>query len=73
MFPPLCYIDVSNGLTDKRSEAELRSILTQEEYNMIVKSEQDVVSEVKLKSKFAEVFKNTKAKLGKVLVGMVSE
>ncbi|WP_066506334.1 stage II sporulation protein R [Abyssisolibacter fermentans] len=69
MFPPLCYIDVSNGLTDKRSEAELKSILTQEEYNMIVKSENYVQSEVKLKSKVVEILEETKIKLANVLVG----
>ncbi|WDV46019.1 stage II sporulation protein R [Clostridiaceae bacterium M8S5] len=68
MFPPLCYIDVSNGLTDRRSHAELKSVLTQEEYNKIVKTE-GVNSDIKLKSKVAEILEETKIKLANVFIG----
>lgn len=36
MFPPLCFIDITHGITDDVTEEELRKVLNEEEYNSIL-------------------------------------
>ena len=35
MFPPLCFVDEQKGIIDKETDARLREVLTEEEYEMI--------------------------------------
>ncbi|OPJ54808.1 stage II sporulation protein R [Alkalithermobacter paradoxus] len=51
MFPPLCFIDINRGITDKKTEENLKNVLSEEEYNMIVVD----TNEVKLKFKIVEI------------------
>lgn len=65
MFPPLCYVDVAHGLTDAKTEEELRKILNEEEYNMITSAKNEENSVV-LKFKIVEMFQNSK--IGKLFI-----
>jgi len=35
MFPPLCFVDETKGIIDKETDAKLREVLTEEEYEKI--------------------------------------
>ncbi len=56
MFPPLCFVDINHGITDKKTEKNLRKVLTKEEYNMIIAENE----EVKLKFKVVELVEKVK-------------
>ncbi|WP_425446251.1 stage II sporulation protein R [Dethiothermospora halolimnae] len=64
MFPPLCFVDVTNGLTDEKTESELKEVLTEEEYNMIKTAKSKEDTDVKLKFKLVEILEKGKIKLG---------
>lgn len=36
MFPPLCFIDITRGITSADTESELKSVLSDEEYDSIL-------------------------------------
>lgn len=56
MFPPLCFVDMSNG-NAANVEEDLREVLSEEEVNMIL-AEKD--PPIILKSKIAELLEKTK-------------
>ncbi|MCT4593726.1 MAG: stage II sporulation protein R [Anaeromicrobium sp.] len=67
LFPPLCFIDMENGLTDERTKEEMKSVLTKEEFNMIyTKKNQELP--LKLKFKIVEVIESAKEKINNKLV-----
>ncbi len=69
LFPPLCFIDINNGLTDQKTKEELRGVLSEDEFHMINSAAQNGELPIKLKFKIVEVLENSKWKLGK-LVGL---
>ena len=68
MFPPLCFIDITNGLTNDRSGEELKSILSEDEYNMIVTAKSEEEVPLKLKFKVVEIFEKGKIHFAKMFV-----
>lgn len=58
MFPPLCFVDINHGITNDKTEKNLRKVLTKEEYKMILVDNK----EVKLKFKIVEVLEKIKNK-----------
>jgi len=36
MFPPLCFVDITRGITDDETEARLKEVLSEGEYNAIL-------------------------------------
>ncbi|QXM06783.1 stage II sporulation protein R [Crassaminicella indica] len=69
LFPPLCFIDMKNGLTDERTKKEMMNVLTEEEFKMISTASRDGNIPIKLKFKVVEILEQAKLKLNKV-VGM---
>ncbi len=69
MFPPLCFVDITHGLTRDRADEELKEVLSNNEYDMIrsAKNEDDIP--MKLKFKIVEIFEDTKIKFAKAFVG----
>ncbi|SDK86398.1 stage II sporulation protein R [Natronincola ferrireducens] len=57
MFPPLCFVDVKNGLTDAKTQQELKNTLSEEEYTLLYTVSNDGELPLQLKSKIAEVFR----------------
>lgn len=51
MFPPLCFVDASYGKVSDEGKDQLKHILTDEEYSVVVtsKTEEAFIPEVKLK------------------------
>ncbi|MCT4607124.1 MAG: stage II sporulation protein R [Marinisporobacter sp.] len=69
LFPPLCFIDMKNGLTDERTKKEMMNVLTEEEFKMISTASSEGKIPIKLKFKVVEILEEAKLKLNKV-VGM---
>ena len=55
MFPPLCFVDENNGVIDKETDEKLRSVLTEEEYNLIAEDNIEKTKDVKMKFKIVEI------------------
>ena len=55
MFPPLCFVDENNGVIDKETDEKLRSVLTDEEYNLIAEDNIEKTKDVKMKFKIVEI------------------
>lgn len=55
MFPPLCFVDENNGVIDKETDEKLRSVLTEEEYNLISEDNIEKTKDVKMKFKIVEI------------------
>lgn len=64
MFPPLCFVDVKNGLTDEKTQQELKNTLTEEEYRLFYTATKEEELPLQLKSKIIEVFQVSKSKFG---------
>lgn len=66
MFPPLCFIDMTNGLTSSKTKTQLANVLTKEEYNMITKAKDENEVPLKLKFKIVEIFEKSKMQFAKM-------
>lgn len=66
LFPPLCFIDMEKGLTDENTKAEMKSVLTEDEFNMIYTKKEEELP-LKLKFKIVEVIESTKEKINQRL------
>lgn len=58
LFPPLCFVDVTQGEIESEAQQELANVLTAEEYDLVTKSDKDVT--VKAKFKIVELWQNMK-------------
>ena len=68
LFPPLCFIDVKQGLTDEKTKDKLQEVLSEEEYNMISNAASDQGQfPIKLKFKIVEILEESKWKLSKII------
>lgn len=54
LFPPLCFVDISSGIIDEKSEEELKENLSNEEFAIITSNSE----EIKLKFKLVELLSN---------------
>ncbi|MCT4596718.1 MAG: stage II sporulation protein R [Vallitalea sp.] len=54
MFPPLCFVDATHGVVPEESKETLKTILTDDEYNSIVMSEEKKDMPIKIKFKIFE-------------------
>ncbi|MDB0440427.1 stage II sporulation protein R [Clostridioides difficile] len=62
MFPPLCFVDESNGVIDKSTDDKLKEVLTDKEYKLIKQDTPKKTSRVKIKFKVIEVVKDLEEK-----------
>ena len=60
MFPPLCFVDKQNNVIDKETDAKLREVLTEEEYELIVEKDNDKVDDLTIKFKIVEIIQKIK-------------
>lgn len=63
MFPPLCFVDASHGVVPDSSKAQLRSSLSDEEYQIVTSNNSNAETDVKFKFKVVEVFQQSKMKI----------
>ncbi|RKD33530.1 stage II sporulation protein R [Thermohalobacter berrensis] len=68
MFPPLCFIDVTHGITNPKVKKELKGLLTDDEYRMIVNAKQGKDVPLKLRFKVVEIIEKSKMKLANMFV-----
>lgn len=58
MFPPLCFVDVSSGIVPDDSKESIKKDLSEEEFSLISKQENN--SEISFKFKLIEMLQNVK-------------
>lgn len=58
MFPPLCFVDETKGIIDKETDAKLREVLTEEEYELISQKTNKEVNRVQFKFKIVEIIQD---------------
>lgn len=58
MFPPLCFVDEQSGVIDEKTDAQLKAVLTEEEYDLVMGKNKKEVNNLKFKFKILEVFQN---------------
>ena len=58
MFPPLCFVDESNNVIDESTDEQMHDILTEDEYDLVVKKEKGEVTQTEFKFKILEVFES---------------
>ena len=58
MFPPLCFVDETKGIIDKETDAKLREVLTEEEYELISQKTNKDVNRVQFKFKIVEIIQD---------------
>ena len=69
LFPPLCFVDATHGTVPDSVKADLKDVLTEEEYKIISSAEDDEDIPVKVKFKVVEFFQESKIKFS----GMISK
>lgn len=55
MFPPLCFVDATYSVVPKESKAQLKQVLTEEEYDSVFS---DKKAEIKIKFKLLDTIKD---------------
>lgn len=55
MFPPLCFVDKSNGVIDKATDKKLKEVLTEDEYKLITQKTEKDMNKMKVKFKVVEI------------------
>lgn len=67
MFPPLCFVDIAQGVVSEKTLEEFKEILDENELELL-KSQKDNEEEiVKIKFKLAEIAKNLNKNLAKII------
>lgn len=57
MFPPLCFVDETYCVVDKKTDKKLKHLLTDEEYNAIVKQKKPVKIKFKIWESIKKLFR----------------
>lgn len=69
LFPPLCFVDASHGTVPDSVKADLKNVLSEEEYNIITSAEEDTDIPIRVRFKVVEFFQASKVKF----TGMLSK
>ena len=56
MFPPLCFVDETYSVVDKKTDKKLKHLLTDEEYDSIVKQKKPVKIKIKIWESIKKLF-----------------
>ena len=62
MFPPLCFVDVTNGVVPQESKEIMKENLSDEEYELVSENN----NEINFKFKIVEMFQNIGIKLAQI-------
>ncbi|AUS97767.1 stage II sporulation protein R [Clostridium thermosuccinogenes] len=63
LFPPLCFVDATHGTVPESVKEELKNVLTEEEYSMVISADADDDIPVKIKFKIVEFFQDSRIKV----------
>jgi len=67
MFPPLCFIDIAHGVVAEETMSELKGVLTEEEYRLLLSSRTEEEVPVKLRFKILEIAKTMNQRIAKIV------
>lgn len=62
LFPPLCFVDATHGTVPDSVKADLKNVLSEEEYNIITSAEEDEDIPIRVRFKVVEFFQTSKVK-----------
>lgn len=62
LFPPLCFIDATHGTIPDSVKADLKDVLSAEEYSIITSADEDDDIPIKVKFKLVEFFNESRVK-----------
>ncbi|WP_041721243.1 stage II sporulation protein R [Alkaliphilus metalliredigens] len=65
MFPPLCFVDVKNGLADEKTQRQLKEVLSEEEYQLVRMAAEEGQVTLELRSKIVDLYKNSKEQVNR--------
>ena len=54
MFPPMCFVDATHGVVPDKMKTELKNVLTDDEYNLILATKYEDEMPIKMKFKVVE-------------------
>ncbi|WP_010245298.1 stage II sporulation protein R [Acetivibrio cellulolyticus] len=63
MFPPLCFVDATHGTVPDSVKEDLKSVLSEEEYNIVASTDEEDQIPVEIKFKVVEFFQGSKIKV----------
>ncbi|WP_026476960.1 stage II sporulation protein R [Alkaliphilus transvaalensis] len=66
MFPPLCFIDVKNGLVDEKTQQQLQSALSEEEYQLVYAQVDEKEIPLQLRSKIVDFYRSSRDQVVKL-------
>ena len=70
LFPPLCFVDATHGAIPDSVKQELKSSLTEEQFDLITAVDNDDDIPIKIKFKLVEFFEGTKIKVSDAISSM---
>lgn len=66
MFPPLCFIDIAQGVVSEDTMKELKEILTEDEYRLLTSAKAEEGVPVKLRFKIVEMARSFNQRLAQI-------
>lgn len=68
LFPPLCFVDATHGTVPDKVKQDLKSVLTDDEYEIITSADNDKDIPIKIRFKIVDFLQDSKVKF----TGMLS-
>ncbi|GAB6085618.1 stage II sporulation protein R [Alkaliphilus crotonatoxidans] len=66
MFPPLCFIDVKSGLVDEKTKQELKAVLSEDEYQLVLSGINERELPLQLRSKLWDLIVKSKNQISRL-------
>ncbi|RCX17857.1 stage II sporulation protein R [Anaerobacterium chartisolvens] len=67
LFPPLCFVDATHGTISDSVKADLKNILTAEEYDIVTSADSEDDIPIKVRFKIVEFFQDSRIKISNLL------
>ena len=67
MFPPLCFVDIAQGVVSDKAIEDFKEVLDEEELELLRSGERDSKKTVKVKFKLVEAAKNLNKNIAKII------
>ena len=67
MFPPLCFVDIAQGVVSDKALEEFKEVLDEEELELLQSNKIDNQVKVKMKFKLVEMAKDLNKNIAKII------
>ena len=67
MFPPLCFVDIAQGVVSDKAIEDFKEVLNEEELELLRSGERDGKKTVKVKFKLVEMAKDLNKNIAKII------